>query len=188
MKGQSLTPTLRTRFTAVKAVFMDVDGVLTDGSAIFIKGESPKVWHVRDRLGIKALISRGVKVFWISGRPSQELEERARELGVHGAYHGVSDKFTLMKSLLSEAGLGSSEALYIGDDLVDLRCMEYAGVGCAPSDAVREVMDSADFVSDFPGGRGAVRQVAEVLLESLGLWEGVVEEYRTAGELRPRRK
>lgn len=177
---------LKRRMKNIRIIFMDVDGVLTDGSAIFIGEESPKIWNVRDRLALKALktlLGDSITVIWISGRPSSELEARASELGVDRAYSGIADKYDIMKRELSSRGLSPSEALYIGDDLVDLRCMEYAGVSCAPSDAASEALEEADYISDYPGGRGAVRQIIELLLKSAGRWDELVGKYRRDGGL-----
>jgi len=165
----------------IRMVIMDVDGVLNDGTVIFREGgKTPKAWNVKDRLGLKILTDMRdpeIPVVWISGRPSDELTERAGELGVKQAFSDVSDKLEKMNSLLQEYGLSSEQVLYIGDDLVDLACMEKAGVGCCPADAVSEIQDRADIISSLPGGRGAVREIIEIILKTRGLWKKTVAEY-----------
>jgi len=166
----------------IKIIFMDVDGVLTDGSVVFIDGESPKKWHVRDRLGIKilkGLSGLDIKVVWISGRPCAELAQRARELDVDEVFSNVSDKFSVMKSALEKYGFTEEEALYIGDDLVDIKCMRSCGLSACPADADEEIKSISDLVAAKNGGRGAVREVIEKLLKSRGIWEAVIENFKS---------
>ena len=169
----------RERLSGIKIIFMDVDGVLTEGSVFFIEDRSPRVWYVRDRLAIKILGRLGVDVVWISGRGGEDLSDRGRELGVSRVYTDIEEKHPVMERVLRESGLSPEEALYIGDDLIDLRCMEAAGFSCAPADAADEVLAAADYVSDYPGGRGAVRQIIELFLKCSGRWDSIVQSYRT---------
>jgi 3-deoxy-D-manno-octulosonate 8-phosphate phosphatase (KDO 8-P phosphatase) len=170
------------KLKAVKIVFMDVDGVLNDGTVYFTGDTSPKTWFVRDRLGIKILTSckQDIKVIWISGRPSDELRVRADELGVAEVFANISDKIEVMDDVLSKYNLSYADAMYIGDDLIDLGCMSRVGVSCCPADAVGEVKAQADFVSAYPGGRGAVREIIEEILRSQGIWEQIVADFKKA--------
>ncbi|NLB35328.1 MAG: HAD hydrolase family protein [Elusimicrobia bacterium] len=175
---------LTEKLKKIRAIFMDVDGVLTDGSAIFINGTTPKVWNVRDRLAIKAmkgLLGDDLAVIWITGRPCTELKDRASELGVDRTYSNISNKYQIMEAELSVRGLSFEEALYIGDDLIDLRCMEASGVSCAPKDAAAEVLAVADYISDKPGGKGAVRDILELFLKAIDRWDDLVEKFRGVG-------
>jgi len=177
---------LNEKLRKIRAIFMDVDGVLTDGSAVFINGDSPKVWNVRDRLALKALkrlLGENIVLIWVSGRPCGELEARASELGIDRAYSNVPEKYGVMEAELSRRGLSFEEALYIGDDLVDLQCMEAAGISCAPSDAAAEVLSEADYISPLPGGKGAVRDIIELFLKAAGRWDELVGKYRRYGGL-----
>lgn len=169
------------RLSNIKIIFMDVDGVLNDGKVIFIGETSPKTWYVRDRLGIKILKNTkdiDVKVVWISGRPSDELKARADELGVDEVFSDVNDKVKIMGEVLSKYDIETLNAMYIGDDLLDLGCMERVGISCCPADAAGEVKKQADFVSAYPGGRGAVREIIEKLLDARGVWEDIVASFK----------
>jgi 3-deoxy-D-manno-octulosonate 8-phosphate phosphatase (KDO 8-P phosphatase) len=172
---------VRKRMAAIKIVFMDIDGVMNDGRAIFLNGVSPKAWHVRDRLAIKLLKNpeySDIRVVWISGRPSSELSERARELGVDEVFQDVDKKIVIMESVLSKYNIDAECALYIGDDLVDLACMEKAGISCCPEDAVLEAKETADVITGASGGRGCVREITQMLLQSRGVWGKIIEDYK----------
>lgn len=175
---------LKEKFKNIEIIFMDVDGVLNDGRIFFsFAGEESKTWYVRDRLGIKILKSTedlDVKVVWISGRSSKELKEVGDELGVDEVFAGVDDKVKIMNEVLSQYNIDSSHAMYIGDDIVDLGCMEKAGISCCPLDAAQDVKVQADFVSSYRGGRGAVREIIEVILRAKGVWEEIVADYKKA--------
>ena len=167
-------------FEKIKIIFMDVDGVLTPGQVYTGKSESPRIMHVRDRLAVKALKKRSsedIKVYWITARDSQYLADTGRELDVDGVYAGIGNKKAVLKKLLDENGLGPGDAAYIGDDLVDLACMNYVSVSCTPSDAPAELKQAADYVSSRPGGRGAVRDIIEKILKERNKWREVVESY-----------
>jgi YrbI family 3-deoxy-D-manno-octulosonate 8-phosphate phosphatase len=177
----TISENLRDKLGKIKIIFMDVDGVLNDGKVYFMGDASPKTWFVRDRLGIKLLKKLAgidIKIIWISGRPSKELSDRADELGVDEVYEDIPDKLKIMEEVLSKYNMEFSDAVYIGDDLVDLACMERAGVSCCPSDAVGEVRVISDFISAYPGGRGAVREIIEEFLRSRGVWEKIVSEFK----------
>jgi 3-deoxy-D-manno-octulosonate 8-phosphate phosphatase (KDO 8-P phosphatase) len=164
----------------IRAVFMDVDGILNDGTVFFWGDTSPKTWFVRDRLGIKLLKKNApeIKIIWISGRPSHELEIRASELGVDEVFSSIENKIEIMEDVLERNGITAENSMYIGDDLVDLACMLRAGICCCPSDAVKEVIETADFVSSYKGGRGAVREIMEEILCARGVWEKIVSDFK----------
>lgn len=179
------------KFKKVKIIFMDIDGVLTDGSVIFIGTESPRKWYVRDRAAIKILKSLAegplpkvdIKIIWITARPSEELTQRADELGVDEVHSDIRDKLKIMEEVLTRYNIAFSDAMYIGDDLIDIASMERAGVSCCPQDAVDEIKEQADFVSSYPGGRGAVREIIEKVLKSRGIWKNVVDRFRKDGRI-----
>ena len=169
------------RMKSVRILFMDIDGVMNDGSVVFIEGNTPKTWNVKDRLAIKLLknpVYSDIKIVWISGRSSSELPERAEELGIDEVFSDVDDKLKVMDQVLSKYNIEAQDAMYIGDDLVDLSCMEKAGLSCCPRDAVREVRDIADLVTEAPGGKGSVREIIEKILQSKGVWEKIVADYK----------
>ncbi|MEA3506173.1 MAG: HAD hydrolase family protein [Elusimicrobiota bacterium] len=169
------------KFKDIKIVFMDVDGVLTRGEAIFIDGASPKIWYVRDRLAVKLLSSlpeEDIKIIWVSGRPCAELAERGAELGVDEIFSNIDDKVKVMEEVLLKYNFSNEDALYIGDDLMDIKCIKRVSVGCCPADAAGEVKDEADYICENPGGRGAVREIIENILKSKGHWAGIVERFK----------
>jgi 3-deoxy-D-manno-octulosonate 8-phosphate phosphatase (KDO 8-P phosphatase) len=171
----------KTDFKDIKIVFMDVDGVLTDGKVMFINGKSPKTWHVRDRLAIKILTSlkeEDISVIWISGRHAPELKERGDELGVAEVFSDIEAKVPVMEKILNKYNLVKEDALYIGDDLVDIGCIKKAGLGCCPADAAEEVKEEADFICRKSGGVGAVREIIENILKGKGYWDGIVDRFQ----------
>lgn len=149
----------------IRLLVLDVDGTLTDGS-IFLDGSGNefKRFHVRDGMGIHRLRASGVETAILSGRYSASTARRAGELGIHLLFNGVKDKLRLLVELAEKLGMTRDEIAYVGDDLNDLDCIRWAGLGCAPADAVGEVRASACFVAAHPGGYGAVRDVAEHIL------------------------
>ena len=149
----------------IRLLVLDVDGTLTDGS-IFLDGSGNefKRFHVRDGMGIHRLRASGVDVAILSGRYSASTARRAGELGIHLLFNGVKDKLRFLVDLAEKLGMTRDEIAYVGDDLNDLDCIRWVGLGCAPADAVGEVRASACFVAAHPGGYGAVRDVAEHIL------------------------
>ncbi|MBN1823590.1 MAG: HAD hydrolase family protein [Endomicrobiales bacterium] len=164
----------------VKLLAMDVDGVLTGGEIImFDTGGEIKIWDVKDRMAFH-LIDRsgsGIKVAWITGRSSRQVADRAKEIGIHYYYHGSNDKIHAIKEILAKEGLEPEEALYIGDDILDIPVFRYVGFAICPSDAPAEVKKEADFVSRIRGGKGVVREVIELVLKARGFWKKATEGY-----------
>ncbi len=151
----------------IRILAMDVDGTLTDGK-IYMgpDGEAMKAFNIKDGLGIHdLLIPAGIIPVIITGRKSRIVENRSRELGITEVHQGVSDKVQKLKELAGNL----SEAAYIGDDLNDLKCMQAVkaegGLTGCPADAAAEVRGLCDFVSEFRGGEGAVRDFIEWLLK-----------------------
>jgi len=143
----------------VKVIFLDVDGVLTDGTITYdVYGREVKSFNVKDGYGIVRALKRGIPVVVISGRYSSFVEKRCRELGIEEVYQGVEDKLTLAEKVLKKKGLSFEDAAFMGDDLQDLPLLEAVGFSGAPKDAVPEVKLVVDFVSRNPGGKGAVRE------------------------------
>jgi len=161
-----------------RLLVLDVDGVLTDGTFVLdgVSGES-KAFHAADGFGLRLLLECGVGVAFLSGRVSPAVERRARELGITRLLQGRNDKRAALEELLGELGIDAAHAAYMGDDLVDLPAMSLAGFSAAPADARPDVRARADWVSTAPGGRGAVRELCEHLLVSLGRWEEIRRRY-----------
>lgn len=144
---------------------MDVDGTLTDG-AFYIDegGRESKRFDVRDGLGLVMLRDAGVELAIISGRASGATDARARGLGIVHVINGCRDKLPILKGMAGEMGLTRDEVAYIGDDLPDVECIKWAGLGMAVADAEPSVIEAASWVSRREGGRGAVRDAAEHIL------------------------
>ena len=155
----------------IKLLFLDVDGVMTDGAITMnAKGEEIKTFDVKDGQGLKLLLWSGVEVVIISGRQSSALEHRAKSLGIQNLNQGVEDKRALCKQLIMEKGLRKEEVGSMGDDLPDLAMFEESGLCIAVADAVQEVRAAADLITRCKGGRGAVREVCEWILKCQGKW------------------
>ena len=174
----------------IKLLALDVDGVLTDGSLnIGAEGELFKAFNARDGLGLSCLLRSGVRVAIITGRKSAIIHRRAEELGITELYEGIKDKRKILAELAEQGGLAREEIAYMGDDLNDLPALTYAGLACAPADlacapadAAPEVLAASEFISTKCGGRGAVREAAELILKAQGKWTEIVDAYLKQGQ------
>ena len=143
---------------------LDCDGVLTDGRVYFsASGEELKVFDVQDGQGIVAWIKAGNVVGIISGRSSSIVDRRAAELGIQIVRQGVTNKLETAKQIWQETGMDPSVTAYVGDDVPDIELMQACEMGIAVSNAVAEVRQVADYVTQKRGGRGAVREVIDML-------------------------
>jgi len=166
------------RAARVKLLLMDCDGVLTDGRIWLLEeGGDQKTFHTRDGLGIELLHRAGLKSGIISGRTSNAVERRARGLGMAFVWQGCEDKHKAFADTLVEAGLTKAEVAFVGDDLNDIPLMLKSGLGVAVADAAIETREHAHYVTNARGGRGAVREVVELILKSQGRWDDLVKHY-----------
>ncbi len=171
-------PAFAGNLQAVKAVILDVDGVLTDGGIYYDPtGREIKRFHVADGLGIELLRHAGIRVAILSGRVSEALTRRAAELKVTECYQGVRDKKAQIEKLRQQWQLKVDEVLYVGDDLNDLPALEAVGVRVAVANAASELKERAHYTTQASGGNGAVREVCEWLLKARGEWEQAIERY-----------
>jgi 3-deoxy-D-manno-octulosonate 8-phosphate phosphatase (KDO 8-P phosphatase) len=167
------------RARPVRLLILDIDGVLTDGSLYFdAKGETLKVFHVRDGHGIKMAQRGGLEVALVSGRRSDAAFHRARELDINRFYEGVRDKVAILEELLAALNLTPREVAAVGDELVDLPLFHRVGLGVAVADAVPELKAAAHWVTSLPGGKGAVREVCDLLLKARGVWEELLRPWQ----------
>jgi len=172
---------LQEKAKEIKLLIVDVDGVLTDGSIILDnRGNEFKRFHVRDGHGIKLLQRYGIQVAIITGRRSGVVDRRAEELGIAYVYQRCLDKVIAYEDIKKKLGLDDHEIAYIGDDVVDIPLMKRVGLSVAVADADSHIFEFADLVTSEPGGRGAVRSVSELLLESRGLWKEILDGYVNA--------
>ena len=166
----------------IKLLFLDVDGVLTDGRITLNEnGEEVKTFYVKDGLGLKLLMSDGVEVVIVTGRRSRVVAHRARELGIREVYQGISDKSAVCKRLIAQKGLKKSEVGSMGDDLPDLAMFRESGLRITVADAAREVREQADFITHKRGGYGAVREVSEWILKCRGRWPRIAFTEQSRG-------
>jgi len=153
----------------IKLLLLDVDGVMTDGRiTLDNQGNETKSFHVRDGRGIKLVQRAGIAVGIITGRSSQVVNIRARELGISEVHQGIREKITVYEQLLSKYGLRDEDVAYIGDDDVDLEILKRVGFAVAVADADRSVLGHVHLVTKSPGGRGAVREVVNFILQCRG--------------------
>jgi 3-deoxy-D-manno-octulosonate 8-phosphate phosphatase (KDO 8-P phosphatase) len=159
------------RARRLRALILDVDGVLTDGRVTYLPGgHESKTFHVRDGLGIQLLVNARIRTAIISGRASEVVERRGRELGIDPILQGVDDKVGAFEKLLADFDVSEEDVGYIGDDLPDLPILRRAGLGFAVADAAPEVRAAAHVVLRTGGGRGAVREACEIILKARGAW------------------
>lgn len=151
----------------IRALLLDVDGVLTDGAIIYgADGIELKVFDSQDGYGIVNAINHGIRVGIITARKSEVVERRAADLGIVDLYQGSLDKLTPYQKVKEKYELEDSEIAYIGDDLLDLPLLQRVGFSAAPANAVRDVKMKVDYVAKERGGHGAVREIIDVILKA----------------------
>lgn len=161
----------------IKILLCDVDGILTDASIYMGGGVENKRFNIRDGLGLRLLQRSGVKVGWISNRPSPATTQRAEDLKVDILFQAAGSKVSAIEQILRDTGLAWGDVCYMGDDIVDLGALRRAGVSVTVPDAVAEAKAAARYVTRLPGGHGAVREVVQLILEAQGKWRQIVEEH-----------
>ena len=150
---------------SIRLLVLDVDGVLTDGRLYFgPRGEMLKAFHVRDGYGIKQVSRAGMEIAVISGRNSQAVGRRCRELGIERVIQGAEDKLVVFNRLRAELELPASVCACIGDDSPDVPIMNEVGLAFAVADAHPDARNAAHYVTSLPGGQGAVREVCDRLI------------------------
>lgn len=162
----------------IKLLILDVDGVLTDGGIIYDDdGNETKIFNVKDGLGIKLLMDAGIHLCIVTGRRSNALLIRCKDLGIDHVYDGVRNKVEVLDAILARTGLSATEVAFIGDDLPDLSLMKKVGFSIAVADADKTILEHADMVTSAKGGHGAVREACEAILRARGLWETILERF-----------
>jgi 3-deoxy-D-manno-octulosonate 8-phosphate phosphatase (KDO 8-P phosphatase) len=172
-------PSLRLlrKLRAVKLFLTDVDGVLTDGTVYMGGGVETKRFNIRDGLGLKFLQRHGIKVGWVSRRPSSATQQRAEDLQIDFVIQHNGGKIEGVEEILRQTGLNWEDVCYVGDDVVDVAVMARVNLAVAVGDGVREARAAADYVTRAPGGHGAIREVVEMILKAQDKWKLVVSEY-----------
>ncbi|RZU45159.1 3-deoxy-D-manno-octulosonate 8-phosphate phosphatase (KDO 8-P phosphatase) [Fluviicoccus keumensis] len=162
----------------VRLLALDVDGVLTDGRLYFTEdGQEIKTFDTQDGHGIKLLQQAGVQCAIITGRTTRLVERRAGNLGITLLLQGREDKLVALRELSAQLDIPLDEMAYVGDDWPDLPAIRAAGLGVAVANAHREVRRYADFVTLAGGGRGAVREICDLILEAQGRYEEALAPY-----------
>lgn len=155
------------RCKQISLLLTDVDGVLTDGTLYYSSdGDMMKTFNIKDGMGVKLLQKSGVFVGIITGRKSDMVAIRASELGIDIVHQGIKEKEKVITEILHDLKLTQNQTAYIGDDVNDLPAFDIAGFSVCPSDAASAVRNQADYVCEAKGGRGVLREVAELILKS----------------------
>lgn len=170
-------PLLLERAAPVRMLVLDVDGVLTDGSLYFDnKGNEMKVFSSRDGLGMRCLQLCGIELALITGRQSEIVDHRADQLGIRHVYQGCTNKLNAFIQLLEKTGIDEQQVCYAGDDWIDLPVLERVGLAVTVPDADKIVKDRAHWVTSHRGGKGAVREICDLILAAQGLDQKVFNE------------
>lgn len=160
-----------TKLKEIKAVVLDVDGVLTDNSILVTEdGQQLRRFHVKDGYAIQLAVKKGYKICAITGGKSEGIAHRMNHLGVKETFLSVSDKSSVLTDWMLSKKLSPEEVLFIGDDLPDYDVMQQVGLSACPADAAEEIKAIADYVSPLNGGNGMVRELLEKLLKLQGNW------------------
>jgi 3-deoxy-D-manno-octulosonate 8-phosphate phosphatase (KDO 8-P phosphatase) len=169
---------LQAKASRIRLLLFDVDGVLTDGTVVMhADGSESKGFHIRDGAGIVWAQRAGLSVGLLSARSSGATAHRAAQLAVRIVEQGVKSKLAAYEQIVRDARLDDGQVAYMGDDLLDLPVLTRVGLSAAPADAAAEVRQQVDWVSETGGGRGAARELIELVLRAQQRWEGVLREY-----------
>lgn len=171
------TRALIAKLKKVRLFICDVDGVLTNGTVIMGDGKEYKSFSIQDGLGLLLLMRSGVKVGWVSNRPSPVTQQRAKELGITYLIQGKESKVEALDALLAREGFNWADVCYVGDDIVDLGALKRAGVAVAVANAISEARKLADYVTRARGGHGAVREIATLILSAQGKWKKLIKHF-----------
>ncbi|MBI4875752.1 MAG: HAD hydrolase family protein [Acidobacteria bacterium] len=166
----------------VKLLLMDVDGVMTDAKLYNVPGPDGQIFETKafdaqDGIALQWLSWKGIRTGLISGRVSPATDERARQCKFAYIYQGHIEKIPILEEILADCGAAREEVAYIGDDLTDAVVMRRVGLAIATANARPEVKGIAHYVTSSPGGRGAVREVCELLLKAQGHWPELLRKY-----------
>ncbi len=173
-----ISPSVRKKAAKIRLLLLDVDGVLTDGGIVMDnRGEEIKRFDVRDGHGIRLLQRAGIQVALITGRKSRVVSHRARDLGIRMVYQQAYDKLEVYEKIKRKTRLADEEIAYVGDDIVDLPVLRRVGLAMTVRDCWTPLKQRVDHVARSQGGRGAVREIVELLLKAQGRWEDVSRKY-----------
>jgi len=178
MLNNTVTQELVARAKRIKLLLLDVDGVLTDGRIIYdSRGHDMKFFDVHDGMGVYLLKKKGVPTVLITAKGSRAIKPRARDMQVAEVFADISSKTKALEKILKKYQVTLEEICFMGDDLVDLCLMKQVGLAVAVFNAAPEIKQSAHYITLKHGGRGAVREAAELILKAKGLWQEAVKDY-----------
>ena len=174
------------RWGAIQLLCCDVDGVLTDGSLAFDEnGSLIQTFYVRDGFGLVAARRAGIKIAWISGRPSKVAQKRFEELGLDHCLLACEDKAAAILKLQTEYGFTPHQCCFIGDDIPDLSAFTVCGLRVAVADAEPVLISRADYITRARGGRGAVREIIDMMLAARGYWDLMLDMFENPDQTPP---
>jgi 3-deoxy-D-manno-octulosonate 8-phosphate phosphatase (KDO 8-P phosphatase) len=183
--AQDIAASLKQKLAQIELLVLDVDGVLSDGKVYYSNtGDELKNFNIKDGLGIKLAQKYGIEIAIITGRESEIVARRARELGIEHLYQGKTDKRQVFASLIDKLRLSDEQVAHMGDDLPDIPLMLRAGLGLTVADAHPVVVEHADWQSQYCGGGGAVREAIDLLLDARGMLQPAQREYVTSEALK----
>ncbi|MBP7055934.1 MAG: HAD-IIIA family hydrolase [Candidatus Omnitrophica bacterium] len=173
-----MTEVIEDRAKRVKVLILDIDGVMTDGRIVYsIYGDELRFFDVQDGLGISLLNRAGIKSIIITAKKSRIVKARARDLKIAKTYNGYMDKVKALNKAMRKFRIVPEEVCFIGDDLIDIPVLRRVGLAVSVPNAVDEVKATAHYITSRPGGRGAVREVCDMLLKAQDKWDKVTAPY-----------
>lgn len=171
---------LTTICSRIELILSDVDGVMTDGGIrLTDDGRQIVAFHIRDGMGVRLWHESGKLFGIITGRDLEAVRRRAADMQVDILRQGIDEKLPVVDAIADELDLPREAICYVGDDLLDLSTIRAVGLGVAVADACEEVRRAAEYTTSVPGGRGAVREVVELILKNTGRWEEAIRPYAT---------
>jgi 3-deoxy-D-manno-octulosonate 8-phosphate phosphatase (KDO 8-P phosphatase) len=178
MSWELIKEELKARFRKIKLLLLDVDGVLTDGRIIYdSSGKDSKFFDVHDGLGVYCLGKFGISTVLITAKNSKTISPRSKDMRVAEVFADIFPKTAVLDKIIKKYRVSAQEICFVGDDLVDLSLMRKIGLPVAVANASPDVKEAAVYVTDCRGGRGAVREVAELILKSQNKWKDVLDFY-----------
>lgn len=170
---------MREKAKKIKLIVLDVDGTLTDGKLyIDNAGEEIKAFNVKDGMSIAQGIKYGMKFAIITGKESEIVRRRAKELGIEEVHQKISNKIKVLDEILKKNQITYEETAYMGDDINDIPAIMKAGLTGAPYDSSPDIINLVDFRTPAKGGKGAVREFVEYILREQGIWDKILDDYR----------
>jgi len=178
--GLNIEQSVLMRVKKIKLLLLDVDGVLTDGRIIYdSRGRDSKFFDVHDGMGVYLLRKAGIKTILITAKGSRAIRPRAKDMRVEAVFENISPKSAALDKILKKYKVSKDEICFVGDDLVDLCLMKRVGFPVAVFNACPEIKQAASYITLREGGRGAVREVSELILKTQGRWLETVGLYDT---------